>query len=139
MGIIMITHDLGVVAEHVRQDRRHVRRPDRGVRHQPTRSSTSPSHPYTKGLLDSIPKLDTEEHERLVPIEGTPVDLLNPPSGCPFAPRCEHCMKICLSKMPPEHRAERHPLHRTAGCSREGCNLREGRQGGMSEQRLWLK
>ena len=42
-----------------------------------------------------------KEHERLVPIEGTPVDMLNPPKGCPFAPRCEACMKICLREMPP--------------------------------------
>ena len=60
-----------------------------------------PGHEYTKGLINSIPKLNTAEHERLVPIEGTPVDLLNPPAGCPFAPRCKNCMKICLSKMPP--------------------------------------
>ena len=60
-----------------------------------------PGHEYTKGLINSIPKLNTEVRERLVPIEGTPVDLLNPPAGCPFAPRCKNCMKICLSKMPP--------------------------------------
>ena len=51
--------------------------------------------------MKSIPKLNAEEHERLVPIEGTPVDLINPPEGCAFAPRCEHCMKICLTKKPP--------------------------------------
>ena len=56
-----------------------------------------PGHEYTKGLINSIPKLNTEVRERLVPIEGTPVDLLNPPAGCPFAPRCKNCMKICLS------------------------------------------
>ena len=61
----------------------------------------NPKHEYTKGLLKSIPRLDAKEHERLVPIEGTPIDLLNPPAGCPFAPRCEHAMKICLQKMPP--------------------------------------
>ena len=60
-----------------------------------------PKHEYTKGLIRSIPRIDTKEHERLVPIEGTPVDLLNPPAGCPFAPRCEACMKICLREMPP--------------------------------------
>ena len=60
-----------------------------------------PKHQYTKGLIRSIPRLDTKEHERLVPIEGTPVDMLNPPKGCPFAPRCEACMKICLREMPP--------------------------------------
>ena len=44
---------------------------------------------------------DAESYERLIPIEGTPVDMLNPPEGCPFAPRCEHAMKVCLQKMPP--------------------------------------
>ncbi|MBR0135623.1 MAG: peptide ABC transporter ATP-binding protein, partial [Clostridia bacterium] len=56
---------------------------------------------YTQGLLASMPRLDEESHERLIPIEGTPVDLLDPPTGCSFGPRCEHCMKICLNKMPP--------------------------------------
>ena len=60
-----------------------------------------PAHPYTKGLLRSMPRVDAESYERLIPIEGSPVDMLNPPEGCPFAPRCEHCMKICLKKMPP--------------------------------------
>ena len=62
----------------------------------------NPSHEYTKGLIKSIPKLNAEKIERLVPIEGQPVDLLNPPAGCPFAPRCSECMKICLNKMPPK-------------------------------------
>ena len=60
-----------------------------------------PKHEYTKGLIRSIPRLDTKEHERLVPIEGTPVDMLNPPAGCPFAPRCDAAMQICLREMPP--------------------------------------
>ena len=46
-------------------------------------------------------RLDAETRERLVPIEGQPVDLLNPPAGCPFAPRCQNCMKVCLREMPP--------------------------------------
>ena len=61
-----------------------------------------PKHEYTKGLINSIPKLSAQEIERLVPIEGQPVDLLNPPAGCPFAPRCANCMKICLREMPPK-------------------------------------
>ena len=60
-----------------------------------------PKHEYTLGLLKSIPKINSDTHERLIPIEGTPVDLLNAPKGCPFAPRCDKCMKICLNKMPP--------------------------------------
>ena len=60
-----------------------------------------PHHPYTMGLLRSMPRVDAESYERLIPIEGSPVDMLNPPEGCPFAPRCEHAMKVCLQKMPP--------------------------------------
>ena len=47
-----------------------------------------------------MPRVDAESYERLIPIEGTPVDMLNPPAGCPFAPRCESCMQICLQKDP---------------------------------------
>ena len=60
-----------------------------------------PKHPYTKGLLRSMPRLDVQCHERMIPIEGTPMDLLDPPKGCSFGPRCEHCMKICLTNVPP--------------------------------------
>ena len=60
------------------------------------------THDYTKGLIKSSPKLNVQETERLIPIEGQPVDLLNPPAGCPFAPRCANCMKICLREMPPK-------------------------------------
>lgn len=47
-----------------------------------------------------MPRVDAESYERLIPIEGTPVDLLNAPKGCPFAARCENCMKVCLHQMP---------------------------------------
>lgn len=100
MAIIMITHDLGVVASMC--DRIAVMYAGRIVEYGTTDDIFyNPRHMYTKGLIRSIPRLDTKEHERLVPIEGTPVDLLNPPAGCPFAPRCESCMKICLRQMPP--------------------------------------
>lgn len=100
MAIIMITHDLGVVASMC--DRIAVMYAGRIIEYGTTDDIFyRPHHMYTKGLLRSIPRLDTKEHERLVPIEGTPVDLLNPPAGCPFAPRCDACMKICLRKMPP--------------------------------------
>ena len=100
MAIIMITHDLGVVASMC--DRIAVMYAGRIVEYGTTDDIFyRPHHMYTKGLIRSIPRQDTKEHERLVPIEGTPVDLLNPPAGCPFAPRCEACMKICLREMPP--------------------------------------
>ncbi|MFR1051289.1 MAG: ABC transporter ATP-binding protein [Lachnospirales bacterium] len=110
MGIIFITHNLGVVAEIC--DKVCVMYAGKMVEQGPVDDIFySPAHPYTEGLLRSMPRVDAESHERLIPIEGTPVDMLNPPEGCPFAPRCEHCMKICLQKMPPyvdvgeEHRS----------------------------------
>ena len=100
MAIIMITHDLGVVASMC--DGIAVMYAGRIVEYGTTDDIFyNPKHEYTKGLLKSIPRLDAKEHERLVPIEGTPIDLLNPPAGCPFAPRCSNCMKICLREMAP--------------------------------------
>ena len=100
MAIIMITHDLGVVASMC--DRIAVMYAGRIVEYGTTDDIFyNPKHEYTKGLLRSIPRLDAKEHERLVPIEGTPIDLLNPPAGCPCAPRCSNCMKICLREMAP--------------------------------------
>lgn len=100
MAIIMITHDLGIVANMC--EKIAVMYAGRIVEYGTTDDIFySPKHEYTKGLIRSIPRLDAKEHERLVPIEGTPVDLLNPPAGCPFAPRCMNCMKICLREMPP--------------------------------------
>lgn len=99
MSIIMITHDLGVVANMC--DKIAVIYAGRIVEYGRTRDIFyEPKHEYTKGLLNSIPRLDEDSHTKLVPIEGTPIDLLNPPSGCPFAPRCKQCMKICLRQMP---------------------------------------
>ena len=100
MGIIFITHNLGVVADIC--DKVSVMYAGRIVEQGPVDDIFyKPAHPYTKGLLRSMPRVDAESYERLIPIEGSPVDMLNPPEGCPFAPRCEHCMKICLKKMPP--------------------------------------
>ena len=110
MGIIFITHNLGVVAEIC--DKVCVMYAGKMVEQGPVDDIFySPAHPYTEGLLRSMPRVDAASQERLIPIAGTPVDMLNPPEGCPFAPRCEHCMKICLQKMPPyvdvgeEHRS----------------------------------
>jgi len=100
MSIIMITHDLGVVAQMC--EKIAVMYAGRIIEYGTTDDIFyNPKHEYTKGLIKSIPRLDTQEHEKLVPIEGTPIDLLNPPKGCPFAPRCNECMKICLREMPP--------------------------------------
>ena len=99
MSIILITHDLGIVSSMC--DRIIVMYGGK-IMEAGTIDDIfyNPKHEYTKGLLRSIPKLNVKDHERLVPIEGTPVDMLNPPAGCPFAPRCKKCMKICLQKMP---------------------------------------
>ncbi len=100
MAIIMITHDLGVVASMC--ERIAVMYAGRIIEYGTTDDIFyHPKHEYTKGLIRSIPRLDTKEHERLIPIEGTPVDMLNPPAGCPFAPRCDAAMQICLREMPP--------------------------------------
>lgn len=98
-SIIFITHNLGVVADicdyvsvmyagHI-VEQAHV-----------DDIFYNPKHPYTKGLLRSMPRVDATTYERLIPIEGSPVDMLNPPKGCPFAPRCQQCMEICLTKDP---------------------------------------
>ena len=100
MSIIMITHDLGVVANMC--EKIAVMYAGKIVEYGTTDEIFyNPQHEYTKGLINSIPKLNQKEKERLVPIEGSPVDMLNPPAGCPFAPRCRSCMKICLREMPP--------------------------------------
>ncbi len=100
MAIVFITHNLGVVAEIC--DRVSVMYAGKIVEQGDVEDIFyRPRHPYTLGLLRSMPRVDAEEYERLIPIEGTPVDMLNPPSGCPFGPRCEHCMNICLRMEPP--------------------------------------
>ncbi|MBQ1604958.1 MAG: ABC transporter ATP-binding protein, partial [Lachnospiraceae bacterium] len=102
MAIIMVTHDLGVIASMC--DEIIVMYGGR-VCERGTADAIfySPAHEYTKGLLRSIPRLETM-NERLVPIGGTPINLLNMPEGCAFCPRCENAMKICLTQKPEEYR-----------------------------------
>ncbi len=108
MSIIMITHDLGIVSSICQKIA--VMYAGKIVEYGLVDEIFyQPSHEYTKGLLNSLPKLTEEKGEKLIPIEGTPVDMLNPPPGCPFAPRCQSCMKICLREMPPyTHLSENH-------------------------------
>jgi oligopeptide transport system ATP-binding protein len=99
-SIILITHDLGVIAEICKNvivmyggmvmEKASVKE-----------LYDFPQHPYTKGLLMSVPRNVTGAKKRLVPIEGSPPDLLTPPPGCPFSPRCPHAMEICLKKASP--------------------------------------
>ncbi len=102
MAIIMITHDLGVVAQMCDEI---IVMYAGGICERGTADAIfyHPHHEYTKGLLRSIPR-DENNGQRLQPITGTPIDLLNMPKGCPFAPRCDHAMKICLTERPEEMR-----------------------------------
>ncbi len=94
MAIIMITHDLGVVAQLCDEV---IVMYAGSICEQGTAEEIfyNPKHEYTKGLMRSIPTADTAG-TKLQPISGTPIDLLNMPEGCPFAPRCDNAMKICL-------------------------------------------
>jgi peptide/nickel transport system ATP-binding protein len=100
MALLLITHDLGVVAENC--ERVLVMYGGLIMEEGPVKALfENPKHPYTEGLLRSLPKRSDGEKERLVPIQGTPPDLLNPPNGCPFAGRCPYTMSICTEQMPP--------------------------------------
>lgn len=98
-AIIIITHDLGVVADIAQKV--IVMYAGKIVE-----SGTldeifkNPSHPYTWGLMDSIPRIDLDKEKELTPIEGTPPDLFAPPVGCGFADRCKYCMKVCREQQP---------------------------------------
>lgn len=101
-SILFITHDLGVVAETA--DKVAVMYAgmivETGTVHE---IFESPKHPYTWGLLQSVPKLEQKNKERLIPIEGAPPDLASPPPGCPFAQRCAYAMEVCIDHLPPDH------------------------------------
>lgn len=99
MSIILITHDLGVVASLC--NRIEVMYGGLIMEEGLTEEIFySPKHPYTKALLNSIPKVQGEEKIRLEPIKGSAPSLLNPPKGCPFAERCEYAKPICFEEMP---------------------------------------
>ena len=98
-ALILITHDLGVVASMI--DRVVVMYAGKVVETAPTEELfTNPRHPYTLGLLASIPRLDEARTDELKTIEGAPPNLLNPPAGCPFMPRCVFARNICRT-LPP--------------------------------------
>ncbi len=98
-SIILITHDLGVVAKTC--DRVVVMYAGEVIETGTVDEIFYyPQHPYTKGLLKSVPRLDLKKDEPLIPILGTPPDLLNPPKGCAFAPRCDYAMKVCIEHSP---------------------------------------
>lgn len=98
-SIILITHDLGVVADLA--DNIIVMYSGSIMERGSVEDIFyNPKHPYTKGLLNSVPNPEELVKKRLIPIDGQPPNLLNPPKGCPFSPRCPHAMKICLVKKP---------------------------------------
>ena len=107
-SIMFITHDLGVVAELCY--RVVVMYGGLIMEQAPINEIfDNPKHPYTLGLLASIPRLNQDKSKRLVPIAGSPPDMINPPKGCPFAPRCPYARNICAAECPeftkisPEH------------------------------------
>ncbi len=122
MAIVMVTHDLGVIAEMC--DEIIVmyggRICERGTADE---IFYNPKHEYTKGLLRSIPDIKNMK-ERLIPISGTPINMLNMPKGCAFCPRCDSAMKICLEAVPEEIRINENHL---ASC---WCNVRDARKNG---------
>ena len=104
-AVILITHDLGVVADVA--DEIVVMYAGRVVERAPTRQLFyDPQHPYTWGLLGSIPRLDRPKQERLHSIKGTPPSLINAPAGCKFRPRCPHAFEKCTEEPPLENRVE---------------------------------
>ena len=99
MAIIMITHDLGVVADMA--DEIIVMYAGKIVEKGSNEEIFyNPRHPYTWALIRSVPRLDLKNKQELATIPGTPPDLLNPPVGCPFCTRCSYCMPICKEEMP---------------------------------------
>jgi oligopeptide transport system ATP-binding protein len=111
-ALILITHDLGVVARYA--DRVVVMYAGRVIEQAPAHDLyRTPRHPYTRGLLASVPRLDGAAGQRLVPIDGAPPDLAALPPGCAFAPRCSFVTAAC--------RAERPPLRAIGGEHHHAC------------------
>jgi peptide/nickel transport system ATP-binding protein len=105
MSMILVTHDLGVVAG--RTDEIAVMYAGKMVEKAPTPVLfSSMKMPYTEALLNSIPKLEHPSHTRLEIIGGRPPDLVNPPKGCRFAPRCQYARERCVTEEPPLVEAE---------------------------------
>ena len=123
MAIILITHDLGVVAgmcdEVIVMYAGHL--VERGKADD---IFYEPAHEYTKGLMRSLPRMEDDGSEKLVPISGTPVDMLAVPPGCPFSPRCSSTMQICLTQRP-EECAINDPHRHISACWLNVRNARE--------------
>ena len=118
MAMIIITHDMGVVAEAADDDRRHVRRPDRRAGVGVLDLFDGPEHPYTEALLGALPQLEGEgiRDGRLTAIPGRPPDLIDPPPACRFAPRCPYA--TASDACPTHHAGAARDPHRATGCAR---------------------
>ena len=114
-ALIMITHDLGVVAGLC--DRIAVMYAGRIVEEADTESLfEEPKHPYTQGLISSVPRLDKKTGKKLSSIPGQPPNLIDLPDCCPFYPRCPHVMDICKNKYPSEVKTEAGSSTRRVSC-----------------------
>ena len=132
-AVVLITHDLGVVAEVA--DDVLVMYAGRCVEHGPTTEIfAAPAHPYTWGLLGSVPRFDGA-NDRLVPIPGSPPSLLNPPSGCPFHPRCRY-RELTGGRA----EAERPELHAVGAGHTVACHLDDAQRRRIVEEEVptWL-
>jgi oligopeptide transport system ATP-binding protein len=113
-ALILITHDLGVVARYA--DRVAVMYGGRIVESASAGDLyANPQHPYTRGLMNSIPGLDGSPQSRLTTIEGQPPDLANLPPGCSFAPRCPHASNVCREQSPTLEQIADHHLRACHG------------------------
>jgi oligopeptide/dipeptide ABC transporter ATP-binding protein len=111
-AMLIITHNLGVVARYA--DRVNVMYAGKIIEQGTAREVyTNPRHPYTLGLLRSVPRLDEPRREKLDPIQGQPPDLSRLPQGCAFAPRCAYRIERCTAEIP--------PLEAVGGTHRSAC------------------
>ena len=128
-AVVLITHDLGVVAEHC--DDIMVMYAGRIVEYgERATSTTDAHHPYTWGLLQSISRIDQRRDERLRPIKGLPPSLIHVPPGCSFHPRCPYVMDVCRTEVPPS-------CSRRTGTTPPRATSRWSRRSASSRRRCW--
>jgi oligopeptide/dipeptide ABC transporter ATP-binding protein len=138
VAMLMITHNLGIVARYA--DRVNVMYAGKIIERGTAREIyANPRHPYTLGLLRSVPRLDEPRRARLDPIEGQPPDLSRLPGGCAFAPRCAFCVERCVVETPPlrpigasSHVSACWEAERVRAAVREPAAERASPQGGPS-------
>ncbi len=124
-SIVLITHDMGVVANMA--DRIYVMYAGKIVEHGDCDTIFhNPKHPYTWGLLNSVPRLDKKVNDDLYSIPGTPPDLIAPPKGCAFAARCKYAMNICKNCQPPQIDFEENEHYASCWLNHPECMKRNG-------------